>query len=151
MQTAFRLSPHDWEAPDWQTHLCSLYAHLAQWEQAIEQCEKAVAASYVDNGPLSGIMRLGVRQVAEGPENTGPLLDLAAAYAWAGHDREAKETAARLHKRDPGWDPWWILWLQMYMDANDDPTFKAEVARIIEGLRKAGMPESLHQYVPKSN
>jgi hypothetical protein len=27
------------------------------------------------------------------------------------------------------------------MDAHDDPTFKAELARIMEGLRKAGVPE----------
>jgi len=27
------------------------------------------------------------------------------------------------------------------MDSHDDPTYKAEIARIMEGLRKAGMPE----------
>jgi hypothetical protein len=30
---------------------------------------------------------------------------------------------------------------QAVADANDNPTYKAEMARIIEGLRKAGMPE----------
>jgi hypothetical protein len=27
------------------------------------------------------------------------------------------------------------------MDAHDDPTYKAEMARLFEGLRKAGLPE----------
>jgi hypothetical protein len=31
--------------------------------------------------------------------------------------------------------------VQKYMDAQEDPTFKAECARIIDGLRKAEVPE----------
>ena len=61
---------------------------LAQWEQAIEWCEKAHAGA---------------------PEFWYPLAELAAANAWAGHDKEAKEAAAqlreslsRLHRADMG-------------------------------------------------
>ena len=66
-----------------------------------------------------------------------PYVDLVAANAWAGHDKEASEAAARLQKAYPGftvqtWAP--IHW-------SDDPTFNAQYARIIEGLRKAGVPE----------
>ena len=91
-------------------------AHLAQWEQAIEQCEKAVAAAPWDNPSLG---------------------DLAAAYAWAGYDKEAKQIAVKLGERDPNF----MQSVRKFMDAHDDPTFKAECARIIEGLRKAGVPE----------
>jgi class 3 adenylate cyclase/TolB-like protein/Flp pilus assembly protein TadD len=116
VETALRLDPHSNQAAQWQTHLCSLRAHLAQWEQAIEQCEKAVAAAPWDNAALG---------------------DLAAAYASAGYDKEAKEIAVKLGERDPNF----IQSVRKSMDAHDDPTFKAECARIIEGLRKAGAPE----------
>jgi hypothetical protein len=66
-----------------------------------------------------------------------PLGDLVAAYASAGYDKEAKEVAVKLGKRDPNF----MQNVQKYMDAQDDPTFKAECARIIDGLRKAGVPE----------
>jgi|SRR5271163_35655 adenylate cyclase len=116
IETALRLDPHSSDAPLWQSGLCYLRAHLGQWEKAIEQCEKAVAANPADNGSLA---------------------DLAASYSWAGHDKEAKETAAELHARDPKF----IEGMHTYMDAHDDPTYKAEMARLFEGLRKAGLPE----------
>jgi len=116
METALRLDPHSADAPLWQSRLCYLRAHLGQWEKAIEQCETAVAAK---------------------PDDNGSLADLAAAYAWAGHDKEAKETAAKLRARDPKF----IQGIDTYIDAHDDPTYKAEMARLLEGLRKAGMTE----------
>jgi adenylate cyclase len=116
VETALRLDPHSTDAPLWQSRLCYLRAHLGQWEKAIEQCEKAVAAK---------------------PDDNGSLADLAAAYAWAGHDKEAKETAAKLQARDPKF----LQGIHTYVDAHDDPTYKAEMERLIEGLRKAGLPE----------
>jgi adenylate cyclase len=116
VETALRLDPHSTDAPLWQSRLCYLRAHLGQWEKAIEQCETAVAANPGDNGSLA---------------------DLAAAYAWAGHDKEAKENAAKLHARDPKF----IQSIHTYIDAHDDPTYRAEMARLMEGLRKAGMTE----------
>jgi hypothetical protein len=90
--------------------------NLAQWEQAIEWCNKARAGGY---------------------KGWYPLLELAAANAWAGHDKEAKEALAELQKVNPG------LTVQKFADLHwsDDPTFNAQYARIIEGLRKARMPE----------
>ena len=41
LETAFRLSPRDPHVPYWQYRVCPLHAHLAQWEQAIEWCNKA--------------------------------------------------------------------------------------------------------------
>ena len=70
-------------------------------------------------------------------ERGNALAALAVANAWAGHDKEAKDAVAELRKVDPaltvqtmaGWHP------------SDDPTFKAQFARYLEGLRKAGVPE----------
>jgi tetratricopeptide (TPR) repeat protein len=81
VERALRLSPHDFQEPIWQVHLCYLHNHLAQWEQSIEWCERALANN--------------VR------EREGALGSLATAYAWAGHDKEAKEADAELRKLDP--------------------------------------------------
>ena len=91
LETALRLSPRDRRLPNWQYYICHLHTHLAQWEQAIEWCNKAHAGS---------------------PGDLYPLVDLAAANAWAGHDKEAKEAVAqlqkvlsRLHRADMGGHP----------------------------------------------
>jgi hypothetical protein len=97
--------------------LCVLHAHLAHWEEAIGWCDKAVAG---------------------GNRYWGMIGDLAAANAWTGHDKEAKEAIALLQKVDPKAT---IQTFQAEADANDNPTYKTEIARIIEGLRKAGLPE----------
>ena len=96
--------------------MCHLHTHLAQWEQAIEWCGKSIAG---------------------GPRVLVPLVDLAAANAWAGHDKEAKEAAAQLQKVYPGFTV--QTWAGMHW--SDDPTFNAQYQRIVEGLRKAGLPE----------
>ncbi len=118
LETAFRLSPRDPFVPFWQYRVCHLHAHLAQWEQAIDWCNKAVAGL---------------------PEVWFPLVDLAAANAWAGHDKEAKEAVARLQKVYPGFTV--QKWAGMGAHLTDDLTFNAQFARITEGLRKAGLPE----------
>jgi hypothetical protein len=86
---------------------------LAQWEQA------------------NRMVRKGARRPAR------VLAHLAAANAWAGHDKEAKETVAHLLKTYPDFT------VQPYAGRHfsDDPTFTAQRARIVEGLRKAGLPE----------
>jgi class 3 adenylate cyclase/TolB-like protein/Tfp pilus assembly protein PilF len=116
LETAFRLGPRDPEVPDWQQNVCYLHNFLAQWEQAIEWCEKAVTSQ---------------------PESPYARIHLAAANAWAGHDKEAREAVAQLQKVYPGFT------VQKYagLHFTDDPTFTAQRARIVEGLRKAGLPE----------
>ena len=116
LDTAFRFSPRDPLVPRWQFWVCHLHAHLAQWEQAIEWCNKAISGA---------------------PENWFPLVDLAAANAWAGHDKEAKEAVVQLQKVYPGFTV--QTWTGIHY--SDDPTFKAQYARIADGLRKAGLPE----------
>jgi class 3 adenylate cyclase/TolB-like protein len=116
VETALRLSPRDPSVPPWQFYMCHLHSHLAQWEQAIEWCNKSIA---------SGNRWFGV------------FVDLAAANAWAGHDKEAKEAAAQLQKVYPGFTV--QTWAGIHW--SDDPTFNAQYQRIVEGLRKAGIPE----------
>jgi tetratricopeptide (TPR) repeat protein len=116
-ETALRLSPHDPMAPIWQVHLCYLHNHLAQWEQAIEWCEKALANN--------------VKERAEA------LAALALANAWAGHDTEAKKAVAELRKVDPRFTVQRVAGQHL----SDDPTFNAQRERVVEGLRKAGLPE----------
>ena len=92
VETALRLSPRDPGVPWWQFYMCHLHTHLAQWEQAIEWCDKSIASG--------------------NPQTLYPYVDLAAANAWAGHDKEAKEAVAqlqkvlsRLHRADLGRHP----------------------------------------------
>jgi tetratricopeptide (TPR) repeat protein len=98
--------------------MCALHDYLQHWEQAIEWCEKSRAGW---------------------PDNWSSYVQLAAAYAWAGRDKEAKDAAAQLQKVYPGFT------VQTYADLasrnSDDPTYKAAIARTVEGLRKAGLPE----------
>ena len=81
VETALRLSPRDPLKPFWQFYMCHLHTHLAQWEEAIDWCGKSISND---------------------ARNFYPLVDLAAANAWAGHDKEAKEAAAQLQKVYPG-------------------------------------------------
>jgi adenylate cyclase len=117
VETALRLSPRDPADVPWlQYYICHLHSHLAQWDQAIEWCSKSVAGL---------------------PQVWFPYVDLAAANAWAGHDKEAKDAAAQLQKVYPGFT------VQTFagMHWTDDPTLNAQYQRIVEGLRKAGVPE----------
>jgi TolB-like protein len=66
-----------------------------------------------------------------------PFIDLAAANAWAGHDKEAKEAVAQLRRLYPDFTV--QTWAGMQW--SDDPTFNEQYVRIVEGLRKAGLPE----------
>ena len=84
VETALRLSPNDDEAPTWLAYLCFLHSKLAQWEQTIEWCRQGGEGDRRRHG-WSGW-------------KTRALANLAAAYAWTGHDKEAKETIERLRR-----------------------------------------------------
>ena len=81
IETALRLSPRDPDVSLWQFFTCHLHTHLAQWEQAIEWCGKSIAS---------------------GSQIPYLFVDLAAANAWAGHDKEARDAVAQLQKVYPG-------------------------------------------------
>jgi tetratricopeptide (TPR) repeat protein len=117
LEAALRLDPHSSGVAFRQWKLCRAYNLLGRWEKAIAWCDKAVAADLPD---------------------MGALVDLAAANAWAGRDKEAKDAVARLRKARPGFT---LQKLDAADQSTDDPTFKAQWARIVEGLRKAGLPD----------
>jgi tetratricopeptide (TPR) repeat protein len=118
VETALRLSPRDRNVSVWQYFMCRLYANLAQWEQAIEWCSKSTAAN---------------------PRFWQPFMGLAAANAWAGHDKEAKDAAAQLQKVYPGFTL--KTYAGFYAPLSSNSIFAAQTQRIAEGLRKAGVPE----------
>ena len=118
VEKALRLSPNDNEASTWLANLCYLHGKLAQWEQTIEWCEKAMAAGT--------------------PQKSRALANLTAAYAWTGHDKEASETIERLRNVDPHFT---ALTYQTIIDNHPNPTYQAQTARVLEGMRKAGLPE----------
>jgi adenylate cyclase len=118
LETAMRLSPHDPVRPIWEFQVCHLHSHLAQWDQAIEYCRLAVQAI---------------------PNVWYPYADLVFANAWLDRDAEAKAATAGLLKLQPK------LTVKGYIGIgamfSDNPVFSQEVARMAEGLRKAGLPE----------
>jgi adenylate cyclase len=116
VESALRLSPRDPSISYWQFYMCQLHTQLGQWEQAIEWCGKSIAGN---------------------PQYWFAYVDLAAANAWASHDQEAKEAAAQLRKLNPNFTT--RTWASIHW--SDDPTFNAQYSRIVEGLRKAGIPE----------
>ena len=120
VETALRLSPRDPSVMWWQYFICHFHSHLAQWEQAIEWCNKSVAS---------------------GNETQWPYTDLAAAHGWLGHMKEAKEAAAQVLKYDPDFTIQGWMESPLHDHWSDDPTFKAQVERFVEGARKAGIPE----------
>ena len=120
IETALRLSPHSPIASLWQSHLCYLHNLLGRWEQVIDWCEKAVANNVRDKRAYA-------------------LAALAGAYAWTGRDSQANDAVARLHKADPGFTV--QTWADLGPTLSDDPTFKAQWARVVKCLRKAGVPE----------
>ena len=102
IETALRLSPRDPGIPNWQYFVCHIHNLLARWEKGIEWCTRSIAGN---------------------PELTDPLLGLAIANAWAGHDAEAKDAVARIQKALPGFT------VQKYLQQthfSDDPTFKVQ-------------------------
>ena len=118
IETAIRLSPRDPARPFWDFHLCHLHAHLAQWEQAIPYCLQSIAGN---------------------PRFMLPHVDLTAAYAWLGRDAEAKAALADLEKLAPNLTPQGYASLATFYSVN--PVFTEQIARMAEGLRKAGLPE----------
>ena len=115
LQTAIHLSPRDPLLNIWYFIICHANTHLGRDDAAIEWCRRSVA--------------------------TGPFwisyVDLASAYAWTGRKDEAQAAVAELLKLMPNYtvDRW------AHEGWSSNPVFLAQYQRIIEGLRKAGLPE----------
>ena len=119
VERAIRLSPRDPELYVWYFVLCHANTHLARDAQAIDWCLKSIAT---------------------GKTYYFAYVDLASAYAWRGQNAEAAAAVAELLKLRPG------LTVQTLVQegswTSDNPAFRKEFQRIVEGARKAGLPES---------
>ena len=119
VERAIRLSPLDPELYVWYFVLCHANTHLARDAQAIDWCLKSIAT---------------------GKTFWFAYVDLASAYAWRGQQAEAAAAVAELLKLRPGYTVQTLV--QEGSGVSDNPAFRKEFQRIVEGARKAGLPES---------
>ena len=119
VEKAIRLSPRDPELYVWYFVLCHANTHLARDARAIEWCLKSLAT---------------------GKTFYFAYVDLASAYAWRGQNAEAAAAVAELLKLRPGYTVQTMV--QEGSGTSDNPAFRKEFQRIVEGARKAGLPES---------
>jgi TolB-like protein len=118
VERAIRLSPRDPELYVWYFVLCHANTHLARDAQAIDWCLKSIAT---------------------GKTFYFAYVDLASAYAWRGQNAEAAAAVAELLKLRPGFTVQTLV--QEGSGTSDNPAFRKEFLRIVEGARKAGLPE----------
>ena len=114
---AFRLSPRDPSTPTWHAMTCFLHLSLAEWEQAINACDRSLAGQ---------------------PGRWYALVGLAAANAWMGYKSGAKDALAELDKVYPGFTVQAWEREQLLHETPSDQRW----AMVTEGLRKAGLPEN---------
>lgn len=116
-------------------------------EEAIRSFERAIRASPVDpllHRPFAGIgfalielgrfdeaIVAGKKALRQNTTFASTYCCLASAFAHLGRDAEARETAARLLQVDPAFT----------ISARMDRRRQSQVKLLIEGLRKAGLPE----------
>ena len=111
-ERAIRMSPVDPQLHMAFLGMATAYIELRRFDEAIVAAKKAQ------------------RQT---PRYPGPYRSLASAFAHLGRDVEAREAAARLLEIDPATISVWM--------ARGAYTSKRASALLIEGLRKAGLPE----------
>ena len=116
VEIALRLSPRDPIRNLWEASICHAHMHLAEWEQAVEWCEKSIATN---------------------ANYWIPHVDLVSANGWLHRDADARQAIDGLLKLKPGFTV--QSWANMKW--SDDPTFQREYQSIVEGLRMAGLPE----------
>ena len=118
VEKALRLSPLDPELYVWYFVLCHANTHLARDTSAIEWCNKSIAT---------------------GKTFYFAYVDLASAYAWRGQKAEAAAAVAELLKLRAGFTVQALE--QEGSAASANPAFRREFQRIVEGARRAGLPE----------
>ena len=115
---ALRLSPRDTMAYTWMTIAGLAKLHLGSWEQAVSWCRRAIEANR--NNPQT-------------------YFNLAAALAQVGRLDEARSAVKAGLALNPIYS---VSHARAARRAvSDDPTYLAGRERILEGMRKAGVPE----------
>jgi TolB-like protein/tetratricopeptide (TPR) repeat protein len=118
VETAMKLSPRDPLRPIWELQICHLHSNLAEWQQAIEHCRLSAQGA---------------------PCLWFPYAALVAANAWLGRDAEARAALADVVKLKP--DITAQAYLAVAATYSDNAVFTQGIARMVEGMRKAGLPE----------
>lgn len=115
VQKAIQLSPRDPSLSVWMYYIAHAHAHLGQDEETIEWCRKSIAIN-----PYWLV-----------------YIDLISAYGWKGQQEEARAAIREFDKLMPKYTA------TKYANEHwsDNPVFVVQYARIVEGLRKAGLPE----------
>ncbi len=115
---ALRLSPRDTNAYFWMAYAGSAKLHLGSYEQAVELYRRAIEANRTY---ASAYFRLAAALAQLG------RLDEARSAVKAGIAINPSFTVSRAH----------AAWTAI----SDDPTYLAQLKPIVDGLRKAGVPE----------
>jgi adenylate cyclase len=118
---AIRLSPRDPSLIYWYNGKQSVLFSLKQYDQAIEFARRAIAIKPSDFA--------------------FPHVTLIAALALAGHDAEAREALKRYLALFPSGNKTTTAWKANLNEGVTNPSLLEANDRLIEGLRKAGMPE----------
>jgi adenylate cyclase len=118
VEQAIRLSPRDPDLHVWYFVLCHAHTHLARDASAIDWCLKSIAT---------------------GKTFWAAWMDLASAYAWRGQKAEAAAAVAELLKVRPGFTVQKLT--EEGSGVSGHPMFRKEFHRIVEGVRRAGLPE----------
>jgi TolB-like protein/Tfp pilus assembly protein PilF len=123
LDKAIRLSPHDPNPGFWYDFKGVDYFGLKQYDQAVEWTRRSIAVN----------------------SNVNPMAHAAliAAFALTGHDGEAREALQRYLAIPPTALKTIAAWRSYMMahDASAYPPYLEFSNRLIDGLRKAGMPE----------
>ena len=122
---AIRLSPHDPALFNFHEGKSGAYFALKQYDQAIESARQSIAIRPNDN-PLAH-------------------RDLVAALALTGHEAEAREAFQRYLALPPAGlrtIAAWNAYKAQTTNEHSDPRLLEYWDRMIEGIRKAGMPET---------
>jgi len=119
VQLALRISPRDPYAYFWHGTLCEAHLHLQEYKDAIEECRRSVN---MNNSYWIA------------------YIQLISAYGATGQMEQARQTVPELDKILPS-----SFTVQAYReicyDVSSNAQYRREVDDIVDGLRKAGIPE----------
>ena len=125
IEKAIRLSPRDPMLDEWYVDKASAHLGLKQYDQAIEWARRTIATS---------------------PNNWDAHRKLVAALALTGQDSEAHDALQRYLALRDDHAPKSIWELNQeraqFVNGNTDPRYVEYWDRLIEGMRKAGLPEA---------
>jgi adenylate cyclase len=118
IQIALRLSPKDPAAGVWHFFLCHAHAHLHQYNEAVEECRRAINLNKL---------------------NWLPYVDLLSAYGATGQLEMAQQMLGELNTIRPDFTVNWFQ--QIGYARSSNPQYRSEYDDIVDGLRKAGVRE----------